>query len=321
VARDPFGLSATSAVANFTVVAQGTNFADFFVNRGLITGYTNFKTGSSTSATKETGEPNHWSFNAGGKSMWIDWVAPGTGVVTIDLLGSSFDTLLGVYTNTPGLAPAVSNLTKAAESDDNGSSLQSKVQFTNTVAGTIYHIAVDGYNGASGNIQARISLPNSPPVITTQPQSQTNNAGANVTFNVAASSASPLTYQWRFNGGKIGGATSASLTLTNIQSGDAGGYSCVVSNASGSVTSLVATLTVSGGQVPPLLIFARMTNNVFAMTFSGGFSNRGYIVESTGTLTNWNYFTTIITTGMVTVLDTNAPAPFSIRAFRARLGP
>ena len=85
--------------------------------------------------------------------MWIDWTAPAMGIVTIDLQGSSFDTLLAVYTNAPGLSPTVANIRKVAENDDNGNSLQSRVQFTNTVIGTVFHIAVDGYNGASGNIQ------------------------------------------------------------------------------------------------------------------------------------------------------------------------
>jgi hypothetical protein len=321
VARDTIGLSATSAVSTFNVVAQGTNFSDMFAGRGLVTGYTNFKTGSTVSATKEPGEPNHWSFNAGGKSLWIDWLAPGAGVVTIDLLGSSFDTLLAVYTNTPGLAPAVSNLTKVAENDDNGSFLQSRVQFTNTVPGTVFHIAVDGYNAASGNVQLRIGLPNSPPVITLQPQSQTNNPGANVTFTVAANSPSPLSYQWRFNGGDMGGATAASLTVTNIQASNGGDYTVVCANSSGSVTSLVATLTVEGGPAPPLFVFARATNNLFSMTFSGGLSNRSYIIESTDTLTNWNYYSTITTTGAVTLVETNSLSLGRIRAFRMRLGP
>src|SRR6185436_18337237 len=111
--------------------------------------YTNFKTGSNVSATEEPGEPNHYPPNAGGKSMWISWTAPGAGVVTIDLAGSTFDTVIGVYTNAPGVPPLVSNLVSVAYNDDNGGSLQSKVTFTNPVPGTVFHIAIDGYNSGT----------------------------------------------------------------------------------------------------------------------------------------------------------------------------
>jgi len=60
--------------------------------------------------------------------------------------GSDFDTLLAVYTGT-----SVDTLTEVASNDDSGGTLQSRVEFT-TTAGTVYHIAVDGYGGAQGNV-------------------------------------------------------------------------------------------------------------------------------------------------------------------------
>jgi len=89
-----------------------------------------------------------------------------------------------------------------------------------------------------------------PPVITTQPQSQTVTAGNGATFNVAATGTSPLYYQWRKNGSiltdgdNIWGANSSTLTLTRLTPWDAGIYTVVVSNAAGSVTSLYAVLRV-----------------------------------------------------------------------------
>src|SRR6185295_9520544 len=53
-------------------------------------------------------------------------------------------------------------------------------------------------------------------------------------------------YQWRSNSVAISGATSSTLTLNNVQSGQAGSYQVVVANSFGSVTSAVATLTVLG---------------------------------------------------------------------------
>jgi photosystem II stability/assembly factor-like uncharacterized protein len=85
---------------------------------------------------------------------------------------------------------------------------------------------------------------NAKPTITTQPVSQTKNKGESVTFNVAASSTLTKTYQWYKDNIAIEGATGTSLTLDNLQPGDAGGYKCIVTNDCGSTTSNTATLTV-----------------------------------------------------------------------------
>jgi alpha-tubulin suppressor-like RCC1 family protein/pimeloyl-ACP methyl ester carboxylesterase len=84
----------------------------------------------------------------------------------------------------------------------------------------------------------------SAPMIITQPQSQKPLGGANVAFTVAAIAYPLPNYQWQFNGQKLAGQTAASLSLTNVQFANAGGYSVIVTNAYGSVTSAVAQLTV-----------------------------------------------------------------------------
>jgi hypothetical protein len=94
--------------------------------------------------------------------------------------------------------------------------------------------------GGAGNLYP-------PPVITQQPQSQTNVFGSNVTFSVTATGVSPLSYQWRFNITNIlSGATNATYTVFNAQAYDAGAYDVVVSNSGGPVTSAVAALTMKG---------------------------------------------------------------------------
>ena len=50
------------------------------------------------------------------------------------------------------------------------------------------------------------------PSITSQPQSRTNTCGVTATFSLAATGDAPLTYQWRFNGANLSGATGTSLT-------------------------------------------------------------------------------------------------------------
>lgn|GEM_PF-932053 len=91
-----------------------------------------------------------------------------------------------------------------------------------------------------------------PPAITAQPQSQTVPVGTNVTFTVIAVGAAPLSYQWRFGGTNLTGATGTSLTLTNVQSTNVGNYSVVITNAGGSVTSSNALLSIVGCTSTPL---------------------------------------------------------------------
>ena len=86
------------------------------------------------------------------------------------------------------------------------------------------------------------------PVISNQPQNQLVVTGATATFSVVAGSVIPLSYQWFFNTNiplAVSSATTSTLTLSNVQSSDAGGYSVVVANDIGAVTSLVARLDVS----------------------------------------------------------------------------
>jgi hypothetical protein len=86
------------------------------------------------------------------------------------------------------------------------------------------------------------------PVITTQPQSQTNVVGTDALFSVQATGTEPLGYQWRFYSSDLVNETNTTLVLTNVQVANAGPYTVVVSNVDGMVTSAVATLTVL---VPP----------------------------------------------------------------------
>ncbi len=117
-----------------------------------------------------------------------------------------------------------------------------------------YTVTVSNSAGSATSNAATLTVSSTAtaPTITTQPASQTVTAGSSVTFSVVASGTATLTYQWKLGGTAISGATSASLTLTNVQSANAGGYTVTVSNSVGSATSNTATLTVnpaSGGGI------------------------------------------------------------------------
>ena len=82
------------------------------------------------------------------------------------------------------------------------------------------------------------------PTITAQPSSQSAVQGTTVAFTVSASG-SGLTFEWFKNGVKVSGATSSTLTLSNVQSSDVGTYTVTVFTSGGFVSSSGATLAVT----------------------------------------------------------------------------
>jgi len=105
---------------------------------------------SNVNFTKEPGEPNHAS-NPGGASIWWQWTAPASGSATLSTAGSTFDTLLAVYTGN-----SVGNLTAVGSDHDSGTNY-SRVTF-NALQNTTYAIAVDGYNDGTIIDQGLVSL-------------------------------------------------------------------------------------------------------------------------------------------------------------------
>lgn len=103
--------------------------------------------GTNVNATKETNEDDH-AGNAGGHSVWYTWTAPGDGSVpnlALTVFGD-FDTLLAVYTGA-----TVDALTPVASNDDVAGG--STVSFA-TTPGTVYRIAIDGFQGKMGRFFA-----------------------------------------------------------------------------------------------------------------------------------------------------------------------
>ncbi len=127
-----------------------------------------------------------------------------------------------------------------------------------------YTVVVSNAAGDTTSDEALLSVI-LPPEITSQPQGQTVAAGTMASFSVAASGTPPLNYQWRLNGNNltdgtgVSGATTAQLTLANVQAGQAGAYSVVVNNAASSVTSEDAVLTVL---LPPAITSQPQSRNV-----------------------------------------------------------
>ena len=215
---------------------------DAFSGCLVITGLVGVVSGSTRGATHQGGEPLHAGVSGAG-SIWYCWTAPTNAPFTFDTTGSSFDTLLGIYTGT-----AVGGLTLVASDNDAGGRGPSRVMF-NAVSNTTYRIAVDGVPGATGVVKLSWSGP-LPPSIITQPGSTNAPAGGAVTFRVNATGSPTLAYQWRHQGTNlsdsetVSGAHTAALRLGKIRFADAGLYSVIITNVYGVVTSAPGNLIV-----------------------------------------------------------------------------
>lgn len=118
---------------------------DFFEERSSVPHLATRVFGSNAGSTSQGEEP---STTGGGhrKSVWWTWTAPRGGTATFTTEGSSFDTVLAVYTGVLGV-----DLALIAIDDDSASGLASAIAFQAT-AGERYQIQVGGYNGAEGAI-------------------------------------------------------------------------------------------------------------------------------------------------------------------------
>jgi pectate lyase len=110
-----------------------------------------------------------------------------------------------------------------------------------------YSVLVSNIAGSvlSSNAVLTVNTNPVPPVFASQPASQVVLIGGIASFSAAAVGTAPISYQWSRNGVPISGATSSTLTLTNVQTADSGSYAATASNSVGTATSSNAVLTVT----------------------------------------------------------------------------
>jgi regulation of enolase protein 1 (concanavalin A-like superfamily) len=97
-----------------------------------------------------------------------------------------------------------------------------------------------------------------PPGIYQQPASLTVSDGLDATFSVLVTNPAPVTYQWLRNGIALTDSNAASpvyiLSHSNPTNDNNQKFSCVVSTASGSITSSPALLTIIPDTTPPTVV-------------------------------------------------------------------
>jgi hypothetical protein len=242
---NPFG-AVSSAIAALVIPIDPLALTNGFGQRAGFSDPSRIGRSSNAGADREPGEPNH-AGKTGGKSMWMTWNPTAGGIATFSTRGSTFDTLLAIYTGTQ-----LGSLTPIASDDDDGGFFTSEVTF-NAVAGTPYQIAVDGLAGADGDIILSWNLEVTPdvlPEIVTQPVDQTVGLGGTAVFGVTAPGPN-LRYQWFYNGATIVGANTNLLVINNAQVSSVGNYFVVISRGNRSVQSRTVSLQINAPEEGP----------------------------------------------------------------------
>lgn len=145
--------------------------------------------------------------------------------------------------------------------------------------------------------------------LTTSPSATSLAAGAPVTFTARAGGSGPFAYQWQkdgtnlVDGGTIGGATGAVLTVSALAGADGGSYGIIVTSPSGAFTSGLARVSVLSAPSilgnPASRMVVRGTPVQFSVSASG--SDLAY---------QWRYYGHNIEGATNSTLDLPDPQPY-----------
>lgn len=267
----PFG-AVNSDPAVVMVTADELPFRDLFANSQLFSDLCGKGRAVNVVSSREFAEPLHHG-KASTNSVWLSWLAPTNGVVTFNTRGSSFDTIIAVYT---GNDPA--DLQPVASDDDGDEFYTSSISFDAT-AEEIYRISVDGIRGAKGHILLNWCMETTSddfPRITAQPTGRTVARGASVPFHVQVVSDNPASYQWYFNGEPVTGANDATFRVDNVTRTDVGGYQAAVWIGTRTNWSDTAVLQIGNKQKASV---KKKTGDLYELPQNGGIALRSELQQ------------------------------------------
>ncbi len=239
-----------------------------FADRIALTGLPVSTTGSNVGANKESGEPSH--VGSGGASVWWTWTAPLSGSVTVDTNGSTFDTMLAVYTGN-----SLDGLSLVGSDDDGGTGVASQLTFAAT-SGTVYQIAVDGFSGLTGSIALHLAAGGGAtlPVISSLNMATTT-AGLPFAYTITATNAPTSFAAAGLPAGLSVNTTSGEITGTPTTPGSTE-VTLTATNGSGTSVPFTLTLVVIAPTAPTI------TTHPLALAVPAG-GDASFTVVATGT--------------------------------------
>jgi hypothetical protein len=246
---------------------------DAFADAQAVSGDTGTVTGTTIGASIEDGEPPH--FGVGWNSAWFEWTAPSSGWALFETCGSPFDTVLAVYTGS-----GMNALSTVAGNDD-GCGLASRASFEAS-AGTVYRIAVAGYDGETGDFTLGWNRNPAPTLIDTPRITGTARDGETLTAAEGVwAGPGPITYAYAWGRcdrsfedcDLIAGATARTFTIRSVDVGYRLWVRVTASNTGGSAE---AFSTETG------LVVARAPNNVLLPAVDGQARLGSILVASPG---------------------------------------
>ena len=210
------------------------------------------------------------------RSVWYSWTAPFTGPVTVSTAGSSFDTLLGVFTGT-----ALGALTSIAENDDSGNGAFTSVVNFNAISGIPYVILVGGYNGAGGKIRLAIGVGSGPCSYSVNPTSKSfSNLAGSGTVTVTTTTGC----SWS------AASNDSFITITSGSTGTGTGTVTYSVTANTALTARVGTMTIAGATVTIDQAAAPACTYALFPTSTNAPANSvtNTVAMTTGTTCTWN---------------------------------
>jgi hypothetical protein len=281
----PFTLTIGSGALGYST---NYNLANCRPLRGITNGFSVWGRNNASALPPQDGPAQIAGKPAAG-FLWYSWTADFNGIISLTTRGSTFDTLVGVYT-----LDVNSNLTLVTSDDDSGGFFTSLVTF-NCQQGTTYYICIAGYKGATGLATLELSpgyasgflgptggysVGGSAPVITQQPLNQIVQPGDTAKMSVQATGS--VSYLWFYDSVPVANCTASALVLTNFLPAAVGNYSVWVSNQFGVVQSATASIqiaTQSHNQTPTNVLVDKFGD---AVDLTGAQTTARYRPQSSG---------------------------------------
>lgn len=271
---------------------------------GVSRGYNGSQVFNTTYATPDPSEPRHCDLT-GGASYWYAYTAPADGTVTLDTIGSTFDTFLAVYAFNAPLSGYADLIPITCDNNSALSNGAARLEFA-VPKGRQFLVVVDGVAGARGIAKLNYRLDtNRPPVAPTlkaEPLPISAAQGRDLTLRPAVAGSPPLQFVWRKGGELIEGATNSELALLKLSVTQSGEYLVTVSSYLGETLEVRMPLRVL---VPPELRISMGASGTIRFDFEN-VPGQTYLLEHTDDLgVPWQTFTNDLVSDGASLTVTN----------------